>query len=68
MDVSLAKQGLCCMNLETNLQAEDFQKASKVVGEYLPRLTRAVKASRSKPTEFKSMISWYFFLPVKDSS
>ncbi|MCJ1397979.1 hypothetical protein MMC11_001175 [Xylographa trunciseda] len=45
MSPSIAKNGFCCMNLETGLQPEDFQKRPKIIDEYLPQLTQAVKAS-----------------------
>ncbi|KAJ3544431.1 hypothetical protein NM208_g3055 [Fusarium decemcellulare] len=45
MNPSLAEHGFCCMNLDTNLQPEDFQNESRIVEEYFPKLTQAVKAS-----------------------
>jgi hypothetical protein len=44
MNPSIEEHGFCCMNLETTLQPEDFQERSKIVDEYLPQLSKAVKA------------------------
>ena len=44
-DLSIATNGFFCLNLETGLSAEDFQQSSKIVEEYFPRLTQALKAS-----------------------
>ena len=45
MDLSIATHGFFCMNLRTGLSPEDFQQSSKIVEEYFPQLTQALKAS-----------------------
>lgn len=42
---SIEEHGFCYVNMKTNLQPEDFLDRSKIINDYLPQLTRAVKAS-----------------------